>query len=160
MSLSNYWKKINPLRSGSGEETSEVISFGEDGKIEKFPALKKFYISIIIILTACLSFGLGRLSSGEGRAPIKIEFDNEIVGSQESQNLGTTNSVLNSAPQAAAVVKALGEGSVVASSKGSKYHYPHCSGAKQIKEENKIVFNSKELAEAAGYTLAANCKPR
>jgi len=51
-----------------------------------------------------------------------------------------------------------GEGTVVASKNGSKYHLPSCSGAKQINEVNKIVFASAEEARAAGYTPAANCK--
>jgi hypothetical protein len=49
---------------------------------------------------------------------------------------------------------------VVASKNGTKYHYEHCPGAKQIKAENKISFNSPAEAEASGYTLAANCQKR
>ncbi len=46
----------------------------------------------------------------------------------------------------------------VASKNGQVYHLPHCSGAKNISEANKITFTSKEEAEAAGYRPAANCK--
>ena len=49
-------------------------------------------------------------------------------------------------------------GQYVASRTGKSYHLPWCSGAKQIKEENKIYFTSKESAEAAGYVAAKNCK--
>jgi hypothetical protein len=49
------------------------------------------------------------------------------------------------------------EKQIVASKNGSVYHYIWCPGAKQIKEENKIYFNSKEEAEAAGYRPAKNC---
>src|SRR5690606_22759248 len=42
----------------------------------------------------------------------------------------------------------------VASKTGSKYHLPWCGGAKQIKEENKVWFQTKEEAEAAGYEPA------
>jgi len=45
----------------------------------------------------------------------------------------------------------------VASKNGSVYHYPWCPGAQQIKEENKIYFDSKEEAEKAGYRPAKNC---
>lgn len=38
-----------------------------------------------------------------------------------------------------------------------KYHYFWCLGAKQIKPENQIVFNSAQEAEKAGYELAKNC---
>lgn len=48
---------------------------------------------------------------------------------------------------------------VVASVNGTKYHYPWCPGASQIKEQNKIVFESVIEAQAAGFVLAGNCKP-
>ena len=50
------------------------------------------------------------------------------------------------------------EGSVVASANSDKYHYSWCLSASRIKEENKIFFESASLAEAAGLTLAGNCK--
>lgn len=49
-------------------------------------------------------------------------------------------------------------GLYVASKNSTKYHLPSCSGAKRIKEENKVWFNSKEEAERAGYEPAKNCK--
>jgi len=52
----------------------------------------------------------------------------------------------------------IGEKLYVVSKNGARYHYPWCSGAQSIKEENKIWFDTKEEAEAAGYTPAANCK--
>jgi len=47
----------------------------------------------------------------------------------------------------------------VGSKNSNKYHYPSCSGAKQIKEANKIWFNSEAEAIAAGYVPCAICKP-
>ena len=49
-------------------------------------------------------------------------------------------------------------GVVVAAKNGTKYHYPWCSGATRMKEENKIYFESVEKAREAGYEPAANCK--
>jgi len=49
-------------------------------------------------------------------------------------------------------------GKVVASRKGSKYHFPWCSGGKTIREENIIWFDSIKQAQNAGYTPAGNCK--
>ncbi len=46
---------------------------------------------------------------------------------------------------------------VIASKTGSKYHLPTCPGAKAITEGNRVVFNTIEEAEKAGYTPAANC---
>lgn len=49
---------------------------------------------------------------------------------------------------------------VFASKDGTKYYYAGCAGLKRIKKENVITFASKELAEKAGYSLAANCKQK
>lgn len=48
-------------------------------------------------------------------------------------------------------------GSFVASKSGTKYYLPTCSGAGRIQESNKVWFASREEAESAGYTKAANC---
>ena len=47
---------------------------------------------------------------------------------------------------------------VVASVNSDKYHYLSCPGAQQINEENKVFFNSATAAQAAGLTLAGNCR--
>ncbi|MDO8471366.1 MAG: hypothetical protein Q7S49_02050 [bacterium] len=136
---------------------SEIVSFDKDGRIERpstllgvnFPLFKKLFLSITIILVALLSFGIGRLSVAGDREPIKIEYDPNL-----------TEWSTPSVDQTANVINAVKKGEVIASKNGVRYHYPHCAGAKQIKEENKIVFPTPAAAEAAGYTLAANCKPR
>ncbi|MCC6934310.1 MAG: hypothetical protein IT406_01260 [Candidatus Yanofskybacteria bacterium] len=43
-------------------------------------------------------------------------------------------------------------------SSSKKYHHPWCASANRIKEANRIWFPTAEAAQAAGYTLAANCK--
>jgi hypothetical protein len=48
-------------------------------------------------------------------------------------------------------------GPIVVSKSGTKYHLTTCPGAKQIKDENKIYFESATAAAAAGYSPAANC---
>jgi hypothetical protein len=99
---------------------------------------KDVILVAVVILVALISFGLGRLSKiKEGRAPITI------------QNLSTdkVNTQNNTK-----------DGAVVASKNGTKYHYPWCSGAATIKEENRITFNSTEEARQAGYLPASNCK--
>lgn len=113
-------------------------------KIKKLIKLyeKDIILTAVIILVAFISFGLGRLSKiKEGRAPIMIE--------------NTSASVKTSADKTTISSK---EGIVVASKNGTKYHYPWCSGAQSIKEENKIWFNSTEEARKAGYQPASNCK--
>ena len=46
---------------------------------------------------------------------------------------------------------------LVGSKNGSKYHLLTCPGAKQIKPENIVTFDSIQAAEAAGYSRAGNC---
>jgi len=96
---------------------------------------------LVIILVGFSGFGLGRLSvTNERKIPVMIEQGAAAVeaGALSEETL----------PQG---------GGYVASKKGKKYHLPWCSGAQRISEENKIWFSSKEEAERAGYTPAANC---
>ncbi len=152
-------KNIAPPREASAE-WGEEVSFDKDGHIETFPLWRRFFLSLVIILIAFLSFGIGRLSVAGNREPIRVEYDSSTrlpdgqVSNQTSNPKVQTANVINVIPA--------GDSSttVVGSSKGTKYHYSHCAGAKQIKEENKLVFASSAAAEASGYTLAANCSPR
>ena len=119
---------------------SEEVSFDNTGRIERFPIFKRLFLALVIILVATLAFGIGRLTSSGGRGVVQIEYGPEVSSTQPSM-------VIN--PE-----------SVVASKNGAKYHYLHCAGSKQIKEENKLAFASAAAAEAAGYTLASNCEPQ
>jgi hypothetical protein len=49
------------------------------------------------------------------------------------------------------------EGKYVASRSGSFYYLPTCSGAKRIKDKNKVWFVSHEDAEARGLKPSTNC---
>jgi hypothetical protein len=150
MSIRHLLNKINislPANSGAGE----IISYDKDGQVERFPMFKKLFLSLVIILVASLSFGIGRLSVIGDREPIKIEY--------EPLETNQTATVINT--QVVPVPRSSVQQSEVVGSKNSnKYHYTYCPGAKQIKEENKITFATPEAAIAAGYTLAANCKPK
>ena len=50
-------------------------------------------------------------------------------------------------------------GTYVGSLESDKYHYPDCRHAKRILTENRIWFDTKEEAQAAGYTACGVCKP-
>ena len=153
MSLQDILNRIKP------RPETEIIEFDEKGEALKFPLFRKLFLSITIILVASLSFGIGRLSVVGKREPIRIENDSSI----SNDEFLISNQVSNPNAQTANVITATqvqSNTTVVGSKNGSKYHYSHCSGAKQIKEENKIVFSSPQTAEAAGYSLAANCKPK
>ncbi len=131
----------------------------EGNNFENRPFFKldnDIFVIIIIILTSFTSFGIGRLSiNAEEKS--SIQFSQKLPVSEktsliyETQNLqGATYGSLSKPPQ--------NTGSIVASKNGTKYHFPWCSGAKNIKEENKIWFNNEEEAKAAGYSPASNCK--
>lgn len=55
--------------------------------------------------------------------------------------------------------EALKDMTVVASSRGSKYYFLACLGAKTMNPSNKITFTSPEEAEKQGYTQASGCEP-
>ena len=108
-------------------------------------------VALLIILVGTGGFGLGRLSvSPPVRGSVEIvepaPSPNQVW--QGGPSTGSTNS-----PQASS-----GQGFVVASKTGSKYHFPWCPGAAQIAEANRVQFASVAAARAAGYQPAANCK--
>ena len=110
------------------------------------------FIALLIVLVGFGSFGLGRLSSGEGRQePLSIEIPQNQATIVQSIPHGTTSlATINNADN---VVK-----NYVASLTGTKYHLPTCPGAKQISKAKQIWFATKADAEKAGYEPAANCK--
>ena len=111
------------------------------------PHEKDILLVMVIVLTALTSFGLGRLSRiRENKMPITIE------------NLPAAVASVSDLKKSEPTIVETTEGKLVASKNGTKYHFPWCSGAKRIKESNKIWFASKEEAEKAGYTPAVNCK--
>ncbi len=75
----------------------------------------------------------------------EIDTENTITEESANEKLSTPNLVANE------------KGDIVASSRGSKYYYVYCSGAKTLSESNKIYFSSEEEAEANGYTLSTSC---
>ena len=118
--------------------------------IKRYLAVDEFFYTAVILLVAVVAFGLGRMSGGE------IETQTASLLKSEPQAVTVTQE----APvvESTAVPGGVGEGNYVASRNGTKYHLPWCPGAQQIKDENKVWFDTKEAAETAGYTPAANCK--
>lgn len=154
MSIQDKLGKIKPKQSLPHIET---VTFNDQGEIESRNAVQTLFLPVVLILVVSLAFGLGRLSKGKEVSGIKIEYDptipgaytSEIPASKPSDN--QTKEEATSQPISSVVV-----GSI----KGTKYHYLYCPGAKQISEANKVTFKNAAAAEAAGYTLALNCKPK
>ena len=115
------------------------------GRLSSLNRREDIFIILLILLVGFGGFGLGRLSKiEEGKTPVKIQDGVEVRFQQKV--LKTDFNIPDS------------QGQYVASVKGSKYHFPWCSGAQRIKEENKIWFPTKKSAEQAGFTPAKNCK--
>jgi hypothetical protein len=130
---------------------------------QKFKGLLRddtLFTAVVFTLSIIVAFGLGRLAerasvvasvtpSPPVASPV-VTVDNPdavLSATQPRPSVVVTEAVLPTSNQ-----------TVVASKNGTKYHFPWCPGAKQIKEENRRIFTSPADAEAAGYTRAANCK--
>ncbi len=108
---------------------------------------------LVILLGFGLGVGVGRLwALDSARLPVKI-IEPQIIEQAVQNNQAT---VITTSQE---LVKPIGKsvGKYVASKNSNKYHLPTCPGALRIKEENKIWFDTKEAAEKAGLTPAANC---
>jgi len=117
-----------------------------------------FFYGFLMILIAIASLGLGRISDGNFHKKDPVS----TVSFTQNSNIEQENAAqaVDSVPgkvKGAEVIQETAK-TYVASRSGQRYHLPWCPGAKQIKEENKIYFATKEEAEKAGYTPAANCK--
>ena len=126
-----------------------------------------FYYGSIIVLVAVISFGLGRWSV----SPSLFDAIPHKITVSQSASLGAISNTSTSTPATKAqkdlqkttvppvLIPLTSENALyVASKSGEKYHLLTCPGAKQIKEENKIYFASKEDAMKNGYGPASNCR--
>lgn len=116
----------------------------------------EYALTALIICVSLSSFWLGRISAHEQvESTQNLQTATVLKGSLNAEPKGSkvsevrTNEIKSEVPV---------EGGYVASKSGTKYHLPWCGSAKQIKEENKIWFATKEEAEKAGYSPASNCK--
>lgn len=101
------------------------------------------YLFIIIGVGIC-SFFLGKLSNMNN---IKSTTNNKIAIEQ-------VEAIKNNDIENTEIKKK----NFVASKNGKMYYSLGCSGAKRIKTENEIWFNTKEEAEKSGYSLSTTCK--
>jgi hypothetical protein len=160
MSIQDGFNKIKAKSRENGLDEQyrdiETVTFNDKGEIQTHNTVKRLFIPILIILISTLSFGIGRLSKEAKQLPIKIDLDDTY-----STTTGAYNGAIKvEAKSSTSTTATPGESIVVGSAKSNKYHYTYCPGAKQISVANKITFKNAAAAEAAGYTLALNCKPR
>ena len=115
-------------------------------KFKYFIQNDQLFYGLIVILVGLTSFGLGRVSVGTE------------VASGTPAGLALVSATNSHTSSSSSVARQTSEATpLVASKSGTRYHLITCPGAKQIKEENKVFFDSRAEAEAAGYKPAANC---
>lgn len=117
---------------------------------------KDIFLTAFVFLVSIASFGLGRLSAiWPMKEPIRIDQIDEV--GESASGLDKNAAVINFTKRSDSPVSPLSSGTYVASRNGSSYHLPTCPGAKQIKEENKVWFQTEEEARRAGFKPAGNC---
>lgn len=116
-----------------------------------------------IALVGVLAFQLGRISISQN-SDAKIELQSANLAdlfSSPNQTTGSVKTYSNSQkPSNSTPISTPKIVLKVVASKNSKsklYHFLWCSGAKRIKLENLIEFQSEAEAISRGYTLAGNC---
>lgn len=134
----------------------ETIEFDKNGEPVHFSFIRKFFLGLVIVLVALLAFGIGRLSVEGKREPVRIVNNSQFPISNSQSNSNDSMDNENSLKIANSQIENLA--SVYASSKGTKYYYSYCKST--ISEKNKVIFATARMAESAGYTLSATCKPR
>ena len=112
-------------------------------KIKSALADDRLFTGLVLVLVAGTAFGLGRQSADPEEAPMGLAAEASLAAPLKAE---------------ASDPETLPSTYYVGSRNGEVYHLPHCSGAKRINEANKVTFNTKAEAEAAGYRPAANCK--
>ncbi len=117
--------------------------------------IKPFYTLLLIVVTASIFFGLGRLSSIEmAKTPIKIEYS---APDQTGSVISTANA--DEAKEVVSTEEVIpNDGPVIGSKSGKKYYFPWCGTVKRILPQNQVHFASIAEAKAAGFTPGGNCK--
>jgi len=109
-----------------------------------------FYGSIVLVV-GVLSFVLGQQTvTSTNIAGSNVQMIEPIVIENAVPITANEPKSITNPPE-------LPKTTLVGSKNGSKYHLLTCPGAKQIKPENIVTFDSIQAAEAAGYSRAGNC---
>src|SRR3989339_570006 len=111
--------------------------------VQHLSEIGKRYRRDIVILLTILLVGVGGYYIGRMETPQKE--GGIVIRAERVDTLATAG-------------EGLKDMTVVASSRGSKYYFAACSGAKSISPKNKITFTSPEEAEKRGYTQASGCE--
>lgn len=114
---------------------------------------KDILIVLIVILVGLGSFELGRLSKSGDSPGIKIKYPDQAENLPANAFQASSDDSYNDLKSASAST-----GRFFASSRGKKYYPEGCPAGSTLKEANKIWFETREEAEAAGYELSSSCE--
>lgn len=115
----------------------------------------ELFLGSCIILVAVISYNLGQINSLK-KTPITVGGSSNLKADiYQAAETKTSNQNIQNTKYSIPETKL--DTRVVVSKNSDKYHYGWCSGAKRIKPENQIWFNSAKEAESKGYVLAGNC---
>lgn len=126
----------------------------------------KAIITAFLAIIVTLAFYTGYLQGKrEGGLPVTLSCSDSVLQQlaipaaiiAQGKTSEDTKKAITSTSATATPSKTIpAQGKYLASKNGTKYYTPTCSGAKRIKEENRIWFNSAEDAILQGYS-AAKC---
>ena len=117
-----------------------------------------FLVLLVLLLSVSAAFGLGVLAGKDmAKTSGKDGFWIEELSQDESVSGGGPAAALSAVLVKEPEPVGKSSGTYVASKNGTKFYLPTCGSSKRIKEENKVWFDTKEEAIAAGYGPAANC---
>jgi hypothetical protein len=143
----------------------------ETGKIGPGRLPDGLLTALVVLLASSASYGLGILTgqdmtSERGGVEIQqvapgadVSASAALAPIPKSPKSGTVSKAYTPPAKQEKTGTATAEtGKYVASKNGTKYYLPSCGTANRINEENKIYFNTKEEAEAAGFGPSSTCK--
>ena len=116
---------------------------------------KDVFIFLVTLLLGTGIFMIGHIFALEDRRKSELQILAPKIVAAASSIDSPGGQLL---PKAKVGESKIEHGAYVGSITGHIYHLPSCSGAKRIKEENKVWFADKNDAEAHGYKPAGNCK--
>lgn len=123
---------------------------------------KDAFMVLLILLVGGGAFMLGRLSASDSIRKDELSVTNgAFLGAATTRSAPSADPPQHprNTPNASEDYQGnmAPKGMYVGSKSGKTYHLPWCSGAKRIKKENEVWFDSKADAEGKGYVAAANC---
>lgn len=166
MSIKEVGNKSKPDLALPNEEEFDIVPLTGNSH-NRAQLSHHTFTAVALILVASISFAIGKLVPSGPGSSVTIGGNEEIVAPKSPRAVEETGITANvsevlqkgntttvdTAPQVE--VKS---GPIVASKNGTKYYSLTCSGAKRIKEENKVFFASEEDAKRAGLSPSSTCK--